>query len=40
VDCSPCLKKECPTDFKCMDLVTVDEVYDDSIRLLAEAGYH
>ena len=40
VDCSPCLKKECPTDFKCMDLVTVDEVYDDSIRLLTEAGYH
>jgi heptosyltransferase-2 len=39
VDCSPCLKKECPTDFRCMDLVTVDEVYDDSIRLLAEAGY-
>ena len=39
VDCSPCLKKECPTDFRCMDLVTVDEVYDESIRLLAEAGY-
>jgi len=39
VDCSPCLKKECPTDFKCMDLVTVDEVYDESVRLLAEAGY-
>ena len=39
VDCSPCLKKECPTDFRCMDLVTVDEVYDESVRLLAEAGY-
>ncbi|HEX9158053.1 MAG TPA: lipopolysaccharide heptosyltransferase II [Syntrophales bacterium] len=39
VDCSPCLKKECPTDFRCMDLVTVDEVYDESIRLLATAGY-
>ena len=40
VDCSPCLKKDCPTDFRCMDLVTVDEVYDESIRLLTEAGYH
>lgn len=39
VDCSPCLKQECPTDFKCMDLVTVDEVYDESIRLLAGEGY-
>ena len=38
VDCSPCLKKDCPTDFRCMDLVTVDEVYDESIRLLATAG--
>jgi heptosyltransferase-2 len=39
VDCSPCLKKECPTDFRCMDLVSVDEVFDQSIRLLSEAGY-
>jgi heptosyltransferase-2 len=39
VDCSPCLKQECPTDFKCMDLVTVDEVFDESIRLLGRAGY-
>ncbi|HNY81015.1 MAG TPA: lipopolysaccharide heptosyltransferase II [Sedimentisphaerales bacterium] len=39
VDCSPCLRKECPADFRCMDLVTVDEVYDESVRLLAAAGY-
>jgi heptosyltransferase II len=39
VDCSPCLKQECPTDFKCMNLVSVDEVYAESIRLLAETGY-
>jgi len=39
VDCSPCLKPECPTDFKCMDLVTVEEVLDHSIRLLEEAGH-
>ncbi|HET6488137.1 MAG TPA: lipopolysaccharide heptosyltransferase II [Syntrophales bacterium] len=40
VDCSPCLKQECPTDFACMDLVSVDEVFDESIRLLDQAGYH
>ncbi|MBE9547676.1 MAG: lipopolysaccharide heptosyltransferase II [Proteobacteria bacterium] len=28
VPCSPCLKKECPTDFRCMDLIGVDEIYD------------
>jgi heptosyltransferase-2 len=39
VDCSPCLKQECPTDFRCMGLVTVDEVFDESIRLLGRAGY-
>jgi heptosyltransferase-2 len=39
VDCSPCLKQKCPTDFACMDLVSIDEVFDESIRLLAEAGY-
>ncbi len=39
VDCSPCLKKECPTDFRCMELVTVEEIFDVSLRLLSEAGY-
>ena len=27
VPCSPCLKPICPTDFSCMDLIGVDEVY-------------
>ena len=36
---APASRQECPTDFRCMDLVTVDEVYDESIRLLAKAGY-
>jgi len=39
VDCSPCLKQECPDDFRCMDLVTVDEVLEHSTRLLGEEGY-
>jgi heptosyltransferase II len=27
VSCSPCLKVSCPTDFRCMDLIKVNEVY-------------
>jgi heptosyltransferase-2 len=27
VSCSPCLKRICPEDHRCMDLITVDEVY-------------
>ncbi len=26
VSCSPCLKRTCPTDHQCMELITVDEV--------------
>jgi heptosyltransferase-2 len=36
VPCSPCLKKTCPTDFRCMDLITVDNVYDAAYNLLKE----
>ena len=25
-DCSPCFKRKCPTDLRCMDLITVDDV--------------
>ena len=28
VSCSPCLKRVCPTDHRCMKLITVDEVED------------
>ncbi len=38
VSCSPCLKKECPTDFRCMDLIGVDEVYDIAKDLLAQSA--
>jgi len=34
VDCSPCLKETCPTDFICMDLITTDEVYNTAVALL------
>ena len=36
VSCSPCLKKVCPTDFRCMDLIGVDDVYDAAKILLIE----
>jgi heptosyltransferase-2 len=32
--CSPCLKETCPTDFRCMEMVTVEEVYETAIMLL------
>jgi heptosyltransferase-2 len=34
VDCSPCLKKTCPTDFRCMDLIGIDDVYYEARELL------
>ncbi|HVO65189.1 MAG TPA: lipopolysaccharide heptosyltransferase II [Syntrophales bacterium] len=32
--CSPCLKETCPTDFRCMDMISVEEVVDTARRLL------
>ncbi|MRR17875.1 MAG: lipopolysaccharide heptosyltransferase II [Deltaproteobacteria bacterium] len=34
VECSPCLKKTCPTDFRCMTLITVDDVVAAANTLL------
>lgn len=34
VPCSPCLKDVCPTDHRCMDLVSVDMVMETCDRLL------
>lgn len=36
VPCSPCLKQVCPTDFRCMQEIGVEEVYGTAQRLLAE----
>lgn len=32
--CSPCLKKTCPTDFRCMDMISVADVYTISGKIL------
>ncbi len=34
VSCSPCLKTVCPTDFRCMKLITVEEVRDTALGFL------
>jgi len=34
VPCSPCLKRTCPTDHKCMKLITVDEVLKECEKYL------
>ena len=34
VPCSPCLKSVCPTDFRCMEMIGVDEVYAAARKLL------
>ena len=39
VSCSPCLKKECPTDHKCMDKITVDMVMTACNSFLEKEGF-
>ena len=34
VSCSPCLKKTCPTDFRCMTMITVDDVVEAAKTLI------
>lgn len=34
VPCSPCLKKTCPTDFRCMELISVEMVFSAAQKLL------
>lgn len=38
VPCSPCLKPVCPTDFRCMKLIAVDEVLETARGLLEGVG--
>jgi len=33
--CAPCLKTECPEDRRCMELISVDEVYDEVKSILS-----
>jgi heptosyltransferase-2 len=34
VECSPCFKRVCPIDFRCMKRIAAVEVYDEAMRLL------
>ncbi|KIC77256.1 hypothetical protein DB41_CO00250 [Neochlamydia sp. TUME1] len=36
VECSPCYKRVCPIDFRCMTKIKVEEVYEQLERLLKE----
>jgi len=36
VECSPCLAKTCPKDFRCMDLIRIEEVYRQAETMLRE----
>ncbi|NGX27898.1 MAG: ADP-heptose--LPS heptosyltransferase 2 [Candidatus Anoxychlamydiales bacterium] len=37
VKCSPCFKRTCPIDFKCMQEIQVDEVMDQLLKILKNA---
>lgn len=38
VPCSPCLKKVCPTDFRCMEDITTSEVVEKAKAILVKHG--
>ncbi len=37
VECSPCYKRECPIDFRCMTRIGVDEVHGELMGLIEDA---
>lgn len=39
VECSPCYKRVCPIDFRCMKRISVDEVYDELKKILEQSHY-
>jgi len=38
VACSPCMLRECPIDHRCMDAVTVEEVYASAAQIAAKTA--
>lgn len=36
VECSPCYKRVCPIDFRCMTRISINEVYDELVKLVQE----
>lgn len=38
VECSPCYKRVCPIDFRCMKRIEVSEVYNELMDILKENG--
>jgi len=39
VDCSPCLEETCPTDFRCMKLISVENVFEAAQNILTPSSY-
>ncbi len=35
VECSPCFKRTCPIDFKCMKNIEIEEVYHELLKLIS-----
>ncbi len=40
VSCSPCYKRVCPIDFRCMTQISADEVYQSIYKLIKNNGLH
>jgi heptosyltransferase-2 len=40
VACSPCYRRECPIDFRCMKLIEVEEVYNQLQELIRNTNKH
>lgn len=38
VECSPCYKRVCPIDFRCMKRIEADEVYNELMSVLEDSG--